>query len=70
MTDRRIGEAVRALRVPRPVRWTRQRRKQFLTALAETSNVSASARAAGMAVSPTVCRSELLGERPWKHDAL
>lgn len=48
MTDRRNGEAVRALRAPRPVRWTRQRRKQFLTALAETSNVSASARAAGM----------------------
>lgn len=48
MTDRRNGEALRCMRAPRPVRWTRQRRKQFLTALAETSNVSASARAAGM----------------------
>lgn len=48
MTDRRNGEAVRKTRAPRPARWTRQSRKQFLTVLAETSNVSASARAAGM----------------------
>jgi len=48
MTDRPEGDAGRCMRPARMARWTRPRRKMFLATLAETSNVTAAARAAGM----------------------